>query len=111
MPSYLHVSELIVRFSVFAQAKTEDPLQSAQIHVSNWAKYIPGVTDDQQKQMVAIENWFITSSKEARDNNDNSDDKVSKLKELSDERNQKIKTILSPPQYNRYLQIYADEAK
>lgn len=95
----------------FAQAKSEDALKTAQMHVTNWAKYLPGVTDDQQKQMVSVENWFITSTKEARTDNANSDEVVAKVKGLSDERNEKMKHILTPSQYSRYMQIYAEEAK
>jgi len=91
--------------------KPEDALQTAQMHVEKLSKDISGLTNDQQSQMVGVENWFISSVQNARANNDNSDVVVARVKELSNERDKKMKTILTAEQYDKYMQIFAAAAK
>ena len=91
--------------------KPEDALQTAQLHVERFGKSISGLTKDQQTQMVGVENWFISSTQEVRANNANTDIVVKKTKELSDERDKKMKAILTTDQYAKFMQMYAEAAK
>ncbi len=91
--------------------KPEDALQTAQMHVEKLSKSINGLSNDQQTQMVGVENWFITSTQDVRASNNNTDIIVKKTKELSDERDKKMKTILTAEQYAKFMQMYAEAAK
>ena len=91
--------------------KPEDALQTAQMHVEKLSKSISSLTKDQQTQMVGVENWFIGSTQDVRANNSNTDIVVKKTKELSDERDKKMKAVLTADQYAKFMQMYADAAK
>jgi hypothetical protein len=112
---YLAIAGLFfISFNVSAQQTQpqRDPLKTAQTHIDRLKKYITNITSDQESTMLGIERWFVSSAQDVLDANaGNSDSIVSKLKQLSDERDSKMQTVLTADQYAQYLKIYSEAAK
>ncbi|HXP52811.1 MAG TPA: hypothetical protein VN922_22885 [Bacteroidia bacterium] len=111
---YLAIASLFfITFNVSAQqTQQRDPLKTAQSHIDRLKKYITGITSDQESTMLGIERWFVSSAQDVFDANaGNSDAIISKLKQLSDERDTKMQTVLSTDQYAQYMKIYSEAEK
>jgi hypothetical protein len=111
---YLAIAALfLVTFNISAQqTQQHDPLLTAQSHIDRLKKYITGITSDQEKTMLGIERWFVSSAQDVLDANaGNSDAIISKLKQLSDERDTKMQTVLTTDQYTQYMKVYSEAQK
>src|ERR1700722_14471148 len=109
---FLVITGLIcISFAVSAQQQNSlrDPLQIAQVHIDGIIKYVPGVTADQESRMVAIERWFVGAAQDVlAGDRTNSEAVFGKILQLGEERNTKMKTVLSADQYAKYVQTYAE---
>jgi hypothetical protein len=115
MLKFLVITGLIcISFTVSAQQQNtlHDPLQIAQLHIDGIIKYVPGVTADQESRMVAIERWFVGAAQDVlAGDRANTDVVFGKIQQLSEERNTKMKTVLTTDQYAKYVQTYAESMK
>ncbi|MGP8217748.1 MAG: hypothetical protein ACLQQ4_19415 [Bacteroidia bacterium] len=104
---------IFITLNISAQRKTpKDPLQIAKTHVDKFKNYVTNMTPDQENKIIAIERDFVISAKEVFTHAyDNSDIKLGKLQKLRDERDSRVKAVLTPSQYTHYLLVFKNSGK
>jgi len=93
-------------FNVSAQQGKMDPQQMAQKQTDNIKQHVTGVTSDQESKILAIEQDFSKSAQDARAaSNGDKDAMRAKMQPLRQDRDAKIKAVLSDSQYAEYTQL------
>jgi hypothetical protein len=93
--------------SVSAQERGNmDPQQMAQKQTDNIKQHVTGVTSDQEAKILAIEQDFAKSAQDARTSaNGDREAMRAKMQPLRQDRDAKIKAVLSDAQYTEYTQM------
>ncbi|MGP8217231.1 MAG: hypothetical protein ACLQQ4_16800 [Bacteroidia bacterium] len=97
----------LISFNVYAQERTPmDPQQMARKQTDNIKKNVTGITPDQESKILAVEQEFSQAMQDAR-NSSNGDREAmrSKMQPLKENRDAKIKGILTSDQYAQYQKM------
>jgi protein CpxP len=95
--------------NVYAQGKM-DPQEMAQKRTADIKAKVTGITSDEENQILTIEQNFAKSAQDARTANAGDRDAMrNQMKQLKQDRDSKIKGVLSADQYTQYIQMEQDE--
>lgn len=85
-----------------------DPQQMAQKMTDRVKQNVTGITADEEKQILAAEQDFVTGMQTARANSNGDRDAMhTQMETLKSTRDAKIKTILTADQYTQYQKMEA----
>jgi protein CpxP len=83
-----------------------DPQQMAQKQTDNIKQHVTGITSDQEAKILVVEQDFSKAAQDARaSSNGDRDAMRSKMAPLREDRDTKIKAILTDAQYTQYTQM------
>ena len=94
-------SVCIVAMNVTAQQRTQ---MNPQEKTDNIKEHIKEITPDQEAKILTIEQDFEKASQDARTNT-KGDAMQAKMESLREDRDAKIKGVLTADQYNQYVQM------
>ncbi len=86
-----------------------DPQQMAQKQTDNIKQHVSGITPDEESKILAIEQDFSKAAQDARtSSNGDRDAMKAKMEPLRQNRDAKIKAVLTVDQYTQYSQMEKD---
>ncbi|HTA83540.1 MAG TPA: hypothetical protein VK783_11415 [Bacteroidia bacterium] len=100
-------SMCIVALSASAQEHQKmDPNQMAQKQTDNIKQHVTGITPDEESKILVIEQDFSKAAQDARaSSNGDRDAMKTKMESLRQERDTKLKGVLTADQYTQYTQM------
>ena len=82
------------------------PNQMAQKQTDNIKQHVTGITPDEESKILVIEQDFSKAAQDARANSNGDRDAMkTKMESLRQERDTKLKGVLTPDQYTQYTQM------
>jgi protein CpxP len=97
----------LIALNVSAQERGNmDPQQMAQKQTSQIKESVTGISPDQESKILAVEQDYAKSMQDARSSSNGDRDAMrSKMKPLRENRDEKIKAILTADQYTQYQKM------